>query len=112
MKKFYRLSCSDIIIFDWIVDELNNFSNFKKWKPKMEKISCLKVFPSEKTKVYHEIYRHEPNQRINYAFIRHHFSEPNPSFNGLGSKKVYYFYDQSIVPSIAKDLFDIKEPLA
>ena len=46
VKKFYRLKCSDIIIFDWIVDELNNFSNFKKWKPKMESISCLKVFPS------------------------------------------------------------------
>lgn len=35
VKKFYRLKCTDIIIFDWIVDELNNFSNFKKWKPKM-----------------------------------------------------------------------------
>jgi hypothetical protein len=36
VKKIYRLRCSDILIFDWVVDELNNYSNFHKWKPKMD----------------------------------------------------------------------------
>ncbi len=35
----------DNVVFDWMVQELNDFSNFKLWRPKMDKISCLKIFP-------------------------------------------------------------------
>lgn len=78
----------------------------------MEQIACLRVFPSEKTKVYHEVFCHEANKKMNYVFIRHHFDQPNSYPNGMRSKKIFYFYDQSVVAPIAKEYFSVPEPLA
>ncbi len=49
---------------------------------------------------------------MNYVFIRHHFELPNTSTNGYRSKKIYYFYDQSVAPPITKEYFNVSEPLA
>lgn len=71
----------------------------------MESITCLKVFPSEKSKVFHEVYRHG-KRKMNYLYIRHHFDLPNPNSH-TKSKKIYYFYDQSVIAPIAKTYFAI-----
>ena len=67
----------DNVIFDWMVQELNDFSNFKLWTPEMDKISCLKIFPLQKSKIFHEVYK-QANKKFNYVYIRHHFDLPAP----------------------------------
>ncbi len=78
----------------------------------MDFIQCLKIFPSEKTKLYHERYTHENNDKINYAFIRHHFELPYPQSVTQKPRKQFFYYDQSVTSPISKNCFSIPEPLA
>jgi hypothetical protein len=110
VKKKYSLNSKDIIILDWLVDQINNYPKYREWKRGLKQVSCVKVFPAERTKLIHEMHVNN-GKTCNYFYLRHHFTTDNPESTSSQSKRIYYFFDQSINEKLSSSLFKIPQPM-